>query len=88
MEKEFFNWNSNVHKKEKKSSKKVLSLPIIEMSDEDYFRVLTANWFSEEFYDLIKKHKFSIVIKNIKTGEKTLIHTFGARFPLVISKIA
>jgi hypothetical protein len=90
MKKETFilKWDTDGFGNEKQFFKEVLSLPVIEMSNEDYLHTIESKWFSEEFYSLIRKHNFSFVIKNIQTGERTAIRTFGARFPMLVSKIA
>lgn len=65
-----------------------LNLPVFEMEHEEYIKTLQSKWFSDEFYELLSKHKFSILLKNIQTGEETALQTFGARFPLITSIIA
>lgn len=82
------NWTTEVCEKEKETFKEVLSLPVIEMTNDEYLHTIGADWFSEEFYEVIKKHNFTVVIKNNETGERTAIRTFGARFPMVLSQVA
>ncbi|WP_088363589.1 hypothetical protein [Bacillus cereus] len=72
----------------KRIKKQNISLPILEVSNNEYHNIIHSKWFNEEFYDLIRKHNFSIVILNIDTGQRTIIHTFGARFPMELAEVA
>lgn len=65
-----------------------MTLPVFEMEHAEYTRTLQTKWFSDEFYELLSKHRYSILLKNITTGERTAIQTFGARFPLIASPVA
>ncbi|MCK2000623.1 hypothetical protein MZM54_04380 [[Brevibacterium] frigoritolerans] len=81
-------WDADACEKEKHTFKEVLSLHIVEMSNEEYIHTIESKWFSDKFYSLIQKHNFSVVIQNTITGERTAIRTFGARFPMVLTKVA
>ncbi|MGF9891436.1 hypothetical protein ABEX78_22495 [Priestia megaterium] len=65
-----------------------LTVPLIEMSNEEYLCFIQSKWFNDDIYNFIKKHRYCIVVKNVQTGEKTAIRTFGARFPMVTTKVA
>lgn len=83
------NWDDiELYDNEQRTFQEVLSMPIIEMTHIEFLHTLEADWFSEEFYNLIKKHNFSVVVKSIKTGKKAAIQTFGARFPMVVTEVA
>ncbi|MED4284931.1 hypothetical protein P4679_23730 [Priestia megaterium] len=81
------NFNRDINKKAFYENQK-LTAPLIEMSNEEYLCFIQVKWFNDDIYNYIKKHKYCIVIKNAQTGEKTAIRTFGARFPMVTTKIA
>lgn len=65
-----------------------LTVPLIEMSNEEYLTFIQSKWFDDDIYNFIKRHRYCIVVKNVQTGEKTAIRTFGARFPMVTTKVA
>jgi hypothetical protein len=77
---------SNSHSKRNK--KLNISLPILEVSNNQYHSIIHSKWFNEDFYAFIRKHNYSVVILNIDTGQRTVIHTFGARFPMELSEVA
>ena len=80
-------FNKDINKKTFYENRK-LTAPLIEMSNEEYLYFIQIKWFSNDVYNFIKKYKYCIVIKNVQTGEKTAIRTFGARFPMVTTKVA
>ncbi|MED2737840.1 hypothetical protein [Bacillus toyonensis] len=72
----------------KRNKKLNISLPILEVSNNQYHSIIHSKWFNEDFYSFIRKHNYSVVILNIDTGQRTVIHTFGARFPMELCEVA
>lgn len=66
----------------------VISMIVVELEEMEYMTILKTDWYPDTFYNLIKRYQFNVIVKNVKTGERTAIRTFGARFPVVQEKIA